>query len=101
MKKAGWPKQKEVHSPENRIGQAWKEKTVQVIGKCGESYKLFDAPDGHFTCNCGAVVRYDDHGNAACENCGEIYNSGKVVIVKRKSRITTRSFIYKAFNKVD
>jgi len=97
--RAGWPKQKEVHSPENRIGQAWKENEAWVFDN--EKYKVGKRPIGHFTCNCGAVVRYDEHGNAACENCGEIYNSGKSVIVKRKSRITTRSFIYKAFHKVD
>jgi hypothetical protein len=97
--KAGWPRCNEVHSPENRTGQAWKEIEVKVFDN--EKDYAINVSIGHFACNCGSVVRYDEHGNAVCERCGEIYNSGRrEEPVKIKSKITTRSFIYKAFDKV-
>jgi hypothetical protein len=98
--RAGWPKQKEVHSPENRTGQAWKEDEAWVFNN--EKFVARKRPIDHFTCKCKAVVRLDSHGNAVCEECGKIYNDQvEVVIIAPKSKITTRSFIYKAFHKVE
>jgi ribosomal protein L37AE/L43A len=101
-KAAGWPKQPKVTSPQNRTGQAWKPSSVQVVAKRGEEIKVFDMPRGSFLCKkCNEIVRIDKRGFAACDKCGDIYNSGKEVIVPKKSKITMRSFIYKAFNKVE
>lgn len=76
MKKSGWPKQAPVHSPENRTGQAWKERTVKKQIEAGNGkIKTIEVSDGHFKCHCNAIVRIDEHGYAACEECGEIYNS--------------------------
>jgi hypothetical protein len=98
-KKAGWPKSHPVHSPENRIGQAWKQTNAKACSI--ETHKEIDIPITHFICHCNAIVRIDRHGYAACVACGEIYNdSHEVVIVPRRSKITTRSFIYNAFHKV-
>jgi len=85
---------------EGRVGQVWAENEIYIFDN--EKYAIVKRSTGHFQCHCRAVVRLDEHGNAACEACGEIYNDGiKVESVKVKSKITTRSFIYKAFNKVD
>ena len=66
-------------SVENRVGQAWRSGSVQVIGEdlFGQA-KLFVLPTGHFQCrHCLTVVRIDERGFAACDNCGMIYNDGK------------------------
>jgi len=99
-KKAGWPKQAQVHSPENREDQAWSQsKTPACIIQWGPNYgKQIMIPTGHFLCKeCGGIVRVDLKRGPFCMTCGidpfEQYRA--------KSRITVRSFIYKAFNKVD
>jgi hypothetical protein len=100
-KKAGWPKSHPAHSPENRIGQAWKPDEVQVIGEDGFGHnKLFKMPDGNYKCSCGHTVKIYKNVVAACEGCGYIFNDPVVFIIPKKSKITTRSFIYKAFDKV-
>lgn len=83
-KKAGWPKVQEVHSPENRTGQAWKAKEGLACVliwdrkcdppkfKCGDEVKVNQGP---VLCKCGGVIRIDTRGYAACEGCGEIYNA--------------------------
>jgi DNA-binding MarR family transcriptional regulator len=69
-------------SVENRVGQAWKSGSVQVIGEdiFGQA-KLFVLPAGHFQCkfclHVQKTVRVDERGFAACESCGSIYNDGK------------------------
>ena len=75
-KRAGWPKCNEVHSPENRIGQAWKAAFVQVFAAdFNGEYRLFDMPRGSFLCpTCKARVEIDARGYAACETCGFIFN---------------------------
>ena len=72
------PKGRLAHSPENRVGQAWKSGSVQVIGEdIFGNTRMFDLPAGHFQCrHCLAIVRIDDRGFAACVNCGMIYNDG-------------------------
>jgi len=72
--KAGWPKCHEVHSPENRTGQAWKEEEAYVFDN--EKYAVGKRSLGHSLCRCNAIVRIDKHGYAACEVCGEIWNDG-------------------------
>jgi hypothetical protein len=105
VSKAGWPRCNEVHSPENRTGQAWKPGRIQVMASCGTVTKIFEMEHGLFDCRkpgCAGIVRIDERGVAACEICGDIYNDGiHEEPVKIKSKITTRSFIYKAFNKVE
>lgn len=86
-KQAGWPKAHEVHSPENRIGQAWKPDEVQVIGEdCFGHSKLFKMPDGNYKCSCGAIVKVYKNVVAACEMCGYIHNEAppKISIKARK-----------------
>jgi hypothetical protein len=66
-------------SVENRVGQAWRSGRVQVIVEDVAGAKLIQLPAGHFQCkHCLVVVRIDERGFAACENCGMIYNDGKV-----------------------
>jgi hypothetical protein len=91
-KQAGWPKSKPVHAPENRTGQAWKAGSVQVmVEDKWERMKLIDIPAGHFQCRyCLNIVRIDERGCAACENCGYIYNEGQVVEPPKKSKISNR-----------
>jgi len=74
------PKGRIARSVENRIGQAWKSGKKQVIGEdIFGNAKVFSLPDGHFQCHhCLAVVRVDERGYAVCENCGMIYNDGKL-----------------------
>ena len=74
-KKAGWPKSHPVHSPENRTGQAWKQVFVDEVKEDRHGHiRPIKTPTGHFKCHCGAIVRIDEHGNAACVSCGEIFN---------------------------
>ena len=72
------PRGRLAHSTENRVGQAWRSGTVQVLGEdIFGNAKLFDLPAGHFQCrHCLNIVRVDDRGYAACVNCGMIYNDG-------------------------
>lgn len=51
---------------------------MQVMGEdIFGNVKMFDLPAGHFQCKyCRNIVRIDDRGFAACENCGSIYNDG-------------------------
>jgi hypothetical protein len=75
-KKAGWPRCAEVHSPENRTGQAWKPEMVQVIGEdYSGNHRLFDLPKGNFRCKeCNEIVEVDFRGVAYCLECGVIFN---------------------------
>jgi hypothetical protein len=101
-KQAGWPKSHPVHSPENRTGQAWRSGSIQVIVEDYDGAKLICLPSGHYQCRyCLNIIRIDERAVAACVNCGYIYNDGQVVEPPKKSKITTRSFIYKVFNKVE
>ena len=61
-------------SVENRVVQAWRSGSVQVIGEdIFGNVKLFDLPAGHFQCkHCLEVVRIDERGYAACVNRGPI-----------------------------
>lgn len=78
-KKAGWPKSRLAHSTENRVGQAWKPGKVQKEGMdVFGNKKVFLVEEGHFRCKCGAVVRVDKNGFAACEACGYVYNDSPV-----------------------
>jgi len=87
-KSSGWPKARLAHSQENRVGQAWRSGSVQVIGEdIFGNAKLFTLPAGHFQCHhCLTVVRIDERGFAACTNCGLIYNDGKTVENKMSNR---------------
>lgn len=67
---------------ENRIGQAWRAGSVQVMAEdIFGNAKMFDLPEGHFQCryclHVQKIVRVDERGFAACESCGTIYNDGK------------------------
>ena len=70
------PRGRLAHSAENRVGQAWRSGSVQVVGEdIFGQVKVFSLPSGHFLCKkCDAVVRIDARGFAACDVCGEIYN---------------------------
>ena len=62
----------------SRVGQAWKEKTVQVFAQDSVTgrYNLFNVTDGLFECpKCGYVVEYDSRGYAFCD-C-HIWNDAK------------------------
>jgi hypothetical protein len=89
-------------SVENRVGQAWRPDSVQVIGEdIFGNVKLFKMPDGHFQCrHCLTVVRIDGRGFAACENCGMIYNDGKVdeKMSKRERKRREERFKYECCN---
>ncbi len=79
-KRTGWPKARLAHSFEGRAGQAWKpgkilKEGVDLFG----NKKVFLVEEGHFRCKCGAIVRIDKSGFAACESCGEIYNDSKTI----------------------
>ena len=83
------PRGRLAHSTENRVGQAWRSGSVQVMGEdiFGQA-KVFSLPSGHFLCKkCDAVVRIDARGFAACDVCGEIYNDfSEVKIVSRRAQ---------------
>jgi len=69
------------HSTENRVGQAWRAGSVQVMAEdLYGNVKMFDLPAGHFQCryclHVQKIVRVDERGFAACESCGTIYNDG-------------------------
>lgn len=91
------------YSHENRVGQAWAEQMVQVIGQCGSSHKLFDAPIGHRKCHCLGVIRVEEHGWAECEHCGEVYNYNgdkpKIIISNRSKKRSLERFKYEAMYK--
>lgn len=73
------PRGRAGRSVENRVGQAWRSGSVQVIVEDVAGAKLIQLPAGHFQCkHCLTVVRIDERGFAACGNCGMIYNDGKV-----------------------
>ena len=75
MKKAGWPKARLAHSFEGRVGQAWRARTEDQEGEdVFGNKKSFPVEVGPFLCRCGAIVRIDKNGFAACEKCGEIFN---------------------------
>jgi recombination DNA repair RAD52 pathway protein len=78
-KKTGWPKSRLAHSNEGRVGQAWRpgkvlKDGIDVFG----NKKVFLVEEGHFRCGCGAIVRVDKNGFAACEECGHIYNDSPI-----------------------
>jgi hypothetical protein len=82
-KRAGWPKQPPVHSPENRFGQAWRPiKTEGCVlswqpdGHYTTDFKTHEILNGHFKCSCGCIVRIKGNGCAICEGCGDIFNDG-------------------------
>lgn|GEM_PF-7063772 len=90
MKKAGWPKAALVHSPENRVGQSWKERTIKKQIEAGNGkIKTIEVSDGHFKCRCNAIVRIDEHGYAACVGCGAIYNSN-IICIQMSNRARKR-----------
>ena len=82
------PRGRLAHSMENRTGQAWRSGSVQVIGEdIFGNIKMFDLPAGHFQCrHCLKVVRIDERGYAACENCGMVYNDGVIAPERMSNR---------------
>lgn len=87
--RAGWPKQPEVTSPQNRTGQAWKQVFKEEVKEDRHGHiRNIKTPIGQFKCRCNAIVRIDEHGNAACEGCGEIYNDciNKDIKINSKKR---------------
>jgi ssDNA-binding Zn-finger/Zn-ribbon topoisomerase 1 len=83
-KKAGWPKAHEVHSPENRIGQAWTQNKVLVFDNNNGTVKK--KPLGHFACpKCDFVVEIDSRTYAFCPKCGDIFNDSPVNIIPKIS----------------
>ncbi len=98
--RAGWPKVALAHSFEGRVGQAWGVHKVlkETTDEWGKK-KIVKVIDGHFRCKCGAVVRIDKNGFAACEKCGLIYNDGSVhdaehQLSNRQKKKLTEKFIY-------
>jgi len=74
------PRGRPAHSVENRAGQAWRPGKVAKEGVDGNgNKKIFLVEEGHFRCGCGAIVRVDKNGFAACESCGQIYNDSKTI----------------------
>lgn len=59
-------------SVENRVGQAWRAGSAQVVS----DGRLIDCPLGSFTCGCGEIVYIDSRGFAACGSCGAVFNDG-------------------------
>ena len=89
------PHGRTAHSTENRVGQAWKAGSVQVIGEdLFGNARIFDLPAGHFQCkyclHVQKIVRVDERGFAACESCGTVYNDGKPEGQKSTARIKKR-----------
>lgn len=85
------PKGRLAHSAENRVGQAWRSGSVQVIGEdIFGNAKLIDMPEGHFQCkyclHIQKIVRVDERGFAACESCGTVYNDGNFAGEKMSNR---------------
>ena len=85
------PKGRLAHSTENRVGQAWKSGSVQVIGEdIFGNTRMFGLPAGHFQCkyclHVQKIVRVDKRGFAACESCGTIYNDGNPAGEKMSNR---------------
>ena len=62
----------------NKVGQAWKEDTVQVFVEdpTRKEHRIFDMPEGNRKCErCGEVIRYDERGVAFCQcPSGNIWN---------------------------
>lgn len=78
-KQAGWPKAHEVHSSENRIGQAWTQNKVMVFDNNEGTVKK--KPLGHFACpKCDFVVEIDSRTYAFCPKCGDIFNDSPLEI---------------------
>ena len=74
-KKAGWPRCRLAHPHEGKVGQAWRARTEDQEGEdVFGNKKSFPVEVGPFLCRCGAIVRIDKNGFAACEKCGEIFN---------------------------
>jgi len=74
-KKAGWPRCRPAHSNEGKAGKSWRARTeIQEVEDAFGNKKSFPVEVGPFLCRCGAIVRIDKNGFAACEKCGEIYN---------------------------
>jgi hypothetical protein len=74
------PRGRPAHSVENRVGQAWRpEKVLKEGVDVFGNKKVFLVEEGHFRCRCGAIVRIDKNGFAACEMCGEVYNDSKTI----------------------
>jgi len=70
------------HSTENRVGQAWRAGSIQVMAEdLYGNVKMLDLPAGHFQCkyclHVQKIVRVDERDFAACESCGVIYNDGQ------------------------
>ena len=79
-KKAGWPRARLARQHEGKVGQSWRARTENLEGvDAFGNKKMFRVEVGPFLCRCGAVVRIDKNGFAACEKCGEIYNDGKTI----------------------
>lgn len=64
------PKGREAHHEVNRTGQAWGSVPEKSVVDGYEVVTGFH----HSKCACGAVIRIDGRGWAACEDCGEIHN---------------------------
>lgn len=74
-KKAGWPRARLPRQHEGKVGQAWRARTEYQEGEdVFGNKKSFQVEVGPFLCRCGAIVRIDKNGFAACEHCGEIFN---------------------------
>jgi len=74
-KKAGWPRARLAHQHEGKVGQSWRARTEDQEGEdVFGNKKAFPVEVGPFLCRCGAIVRIDKNGFAACEKCGEIFN---------------------------
>ena len=107
-RKSGWPRGRLAHSNEGRVGQAWKpgkvpKEGVDVFG----NKKVFLVEEGHFKCKrCGAIVRVDKNGFAACESCGLVYNESPIRgteyhMSKRQKKKLNNKLIYDSLHTPD
>lgn len=72
----------------NKVGQAWKEDSVQVFVEdpASKTFLLFDMPEGNKDCpKCGKIIRYDERGVAFCQ-CpdGNVWNEAVAPPPRRK-----------------
>lgn len=85
---------------EGRVGQAWGRKKVPAEGKTKFGKKITVMVDaGHFRCHCGAIVRIEKNGFAACEHCGEIFNDGQAGASEKIKRRAEGAFRRDCSNK--
>lgn len=99
-KKAGWPRARLPHQHEGKVGQAWRARTEYQEGEdVFGNKKSFQVEVGPFLCRCGAIVRIDKNGFAACEHCGEIFNDGPIEASEKIKRRAEGAFRRDCINK--